>query len=158
MTPEVKVVEVDHERRAYTFEITVPLSMAVLMLGNPHPDGDMLKPIATAFPRALKDHRCQDCLLKIEKGETYRRDVLSYDGRAYTWLSHIACNTESLRHVGEFSDDGWSEGFLVRDIDRADWSPEYAAWYEAAHAIQTRAIPAQCDEKPPETRPEHTES
>lgn len=42
--------------------------------------------------KARKEHKCSYCGLKINKGDTYERSGLVFEGSAYTWKSHITCH------------------------------------------------------------------
>jgi len=42
--------------------------------------------------KARKQHRCNFCSYKIEKGSTYLRTTLKNDGELYTWKAHDLCN------------------------------------------------------------------
>lgn len=95
--------------------------------------------IKTAFPKAREDRQCQDCLLLIKRGDTYRRDTFKDDDSVYSWSAHIPCHSEAAHH-NDGDENGWSEGYLVNDIARADWSPVYAAWYELTRAEQAKEV------------------
>lgn len=41
--------------------------------------------------KARKEHQCGYCLSKINKGEIYRDDTLTYEGEIYQWKSHLDC-------------------------------------------------------------------
>lgn len=41
--------------------------------------------------RAIKEHKCDYCLLPIVKGKTYIRAVYKYEGSIYAWKSHSHC-------------------------------------------------------------------
>lgn len=41
--------------------------------------------------KARKEHRCNFCLLPIEKGSVYLNAVYKYDG-LYSWKSHLDCS------------------------------------------------------------------
>lgn len=40
---------------------------------------------------ARKIHRCNWCLLPIEKGEVYSRQAVVYEGTIFTWKNHKSC-------------------------------------------------------------------
>lgn len=48
--------------------------------------------ISSSTPKANKDHICNYCGLKIQKGNQYSRQVNKDGGDVFTWISHFHCN------------------------------------------------------------------
>lgn len=129
MTPEVKVVEVDHERRAYTFEITVPLSMAVLMQGGQMTAEENL---GECRHRARKFHQCHSCDLGIWPGYFYIRGRYVFDGRAYSLAFHEQCHKE-VHRIDE------------AERQRNPFAPPVDAWQHAEYALANNAEEPESD-------------
>lgn len=70
-------------------------------------------------PIARKEHTCNFCNQKIQKGEKYNRHGLVYDGAAYSWKSHIHCD-ELASHFKMY-DDCWDEGLTGDDFREQVW-------------------------------------
>jgi hypothetical protein len=72
---------------------------------------------------ARKAHQCDDCLEQIDPGEVYHDSRLLYDGRAYTWRSHLGCyalrQTEYARDL-ESLPEGWVSGYELADYATAE--------------------------------------
>lgn len=72
--------------------------------------GAMLDLISQTERKARKDHTCNYCGEKIEKGETYRSAFLKDGGDVYQWKGHLRCNiiaTALWRYIDP--DDGMQE-------------------------------------------------
>lgn len=50
-----------------------------------------MKTLSDKKPKAIKEHTCDFCLLKIEKGAVYNNSSHVFDGHVYTWKSHLNC-------------------------------------------------------------------
>lgn len=61
-------------------------------------------------PKARKEHRCDYCNGKIEKGEKYQNSTHVHDD-LYTWKAHLSCQ-ELAEKMEMFKDcpDGVTEG------------------------------------------------
>lgn len=51
-----------------------------------------MQTLSSKTPVARKDHRCDYCNGKIEKGEKYENSTHVYDGEVYTWKNHLDCH------------------------------------------------------------------
>jgi len=47
--------------------------------------------LRTILPKATKDHKCNFCDGKIDKGTTYQIQSIVNDRRIYNWKSHLRC-------------------------------------------------------------------
>ena len=72
--------------------------------------------------KSRKNHCCDYCGCKIEKGTSYLNDTIVYDDRMYTWKSHPECADVGdfmFRH-GVYDGDGvtvdWFEDFVSRRL------------------------------------------
>lgn len=67
---------------------------------------------------ARKAHECASCMEPIQPREVYHEARLLYDGRAYTWRSHLGCyalrQTEYGRDL-ESLPEGWVSGYELAD-------------------------------------------
>lgn len=62
--------------------------------------------------KANKDHKCDWCLFKINKGETYCKSFNVSDGEGYTWKNHIHC-ANLMDAIGAYdSGDGISTEYF----------------------------------------------
>ena len=50
-----------------------------------------METIRTAIVKARRIHTCDYCGCEIPKGERYKRSVNVFDGKPYTWKSHLRC-------------------------------------------------------------------
>ena len=77
----------------------------------------MLETLDTSTPIARKEHHCDYCDGIIHKGERYEHQTLKYDGRLYTWKSHILCSrvAENIEPL--------DEGISQQEF--RDWIDEY---------------------------------
>ena len=75
----------------------------------------MITTIKESHPIARKEHLCEFCGCKINKGQKYYRQTNVYDGCIYDWIEHEECReiASELDMFGECdSDEGLSsEGF-----------------------------------------------
>lgn len=62
---------------------------------------------------ARKDHKCDYCEQKIQKGQKYDYQFC-VDGEAYSWKSHLDCN--ELACALEMFDDGYDDGLTQNDF------------------------------------------
>ena len=51
----------------------------------------MLTTLKESHPIARKEHLCELCGCKINKGQKYHRQTNVYDGRVYDWIEHEEC-------------------------------------------------------------------
>lgn len=51
----------------------------------------MLTTLKESHPIARKEHICELCGGKINKGQKYYRQTNIYDGRVYDWIEHEEC-------------------------------------------------------------------
>jgi len=52
---------------------------------------------------AIKEHKCDYCLMAIEKGTKYIKSVYKFEGTIYAWKSHSNC--QNIAHkLGMFQD------------------------------------------------------
>jgi hypothetical protein len=62
-----------------------------------------MKNIHTEQPTAIKEHKCDYCGFKINKGEKYQKSFNSDEGDVWTWKNHLDC--EKLCHdMGMFKE------------------------------------------------------
>ena len=74
----------------------------------------MVTTIKDSHPIARKEHICELCGCKINKGQKYYRQTNVYDGCIYDWIEHEECReiASELDMFGECDDEGLSsEGF-----------------------------------------------
>lgn len=77
--------------------------------------------ISDSIVTARKAHLCQTCnTTAIQPGTKYRRDVLVYDGRIYTWIQCNGCR-ECAGYVWDYS--GSPDEGIGQD-SYADWADE----------------------------------
>ena len=72
-------------------------------------------------PRARREHDCDLCGGLIAKGEKYDAAHMLYDGRAYTFRTHLGCIrlVQSADRAGwEWPDDGWTNNDFEELIDQ----------------------------------------
>ena len=50
-----------------------------------------METLSNTTPKAIKEHQCNYCGEKINKGEKYNSQTNVYDGDIYTWKSHKNC-------------------------------------------------------------------
>jgi ribosomal protein L24E len=61
--------------------------------------------IDSGIRKAIKEHLCDYCGGEIKKGEKYNYQNNKYDGRLYTWKSHVKCE-KLASHYNMFDDCG----------------------------------------------------
>ena len=75
----------------------------------------MITTIKESHPIARKEHLCEFCGCKINKGQKYYRQTNIFDGRIYDWIEHEECReiASELDMYDEYNyDEGLSsEGF-----------------------------------------------
>ena len=74
----------------------------------------MVTTIKDSHPIARKEHICELCSCKINKGQKYYRQTNIFDGRIYDWIEHEECReiASKLDMYDECDDEGLSsEGF-----------------------------------------------
>lgn len=64
--------------------------------------------------KAVKDHICGFCNMKIKKGETYIKSTHTHDGEIYDWKTHPHCEwIANTLGMYDFCDDGMTgEDFM----------------------------------------------
>lgn len=116
------------------------------------------------YPRARKEHRCEECGRAIQPGERYRRTAQKFDGYVSAWktcahceaaASYLVehCNGYVVGGVREDLEEHWCERapdrlFLARAIVgiRRQWSRRDGALMLARDLYQHRKLRAQRDE------------
>ena len=71
-------------------------------------------------PKARKEHQCNFCEHKINKGEVYNSQTNVYEGDIYTWKSHTRC-AEIASELRMFDDayDGVTAEYFWNSINSA---------------------------------------
>ena len=69
--------------------------------------------------KARKDHVCDWCNLKIDKGKIYRKSFNVMDGDPFTWKNHIHCE-KIAEHLKMFDDldYGLTEDLFQENINK----------------------------------------
>ena len=62
-----------------------------------------------SHPIARKEHTCELCGCKINKGQKYYRQTNIYDGRIYDWIEHEECR-DITHELDMFSECDYDEG------------------------------------------------
>jgi hypothetical protein len=70
---------------------------------------------------ARRGHLCSDCLDGIDAGERYHDVRHVYNGRAYTWRSHLGCYALRQTYYACGFEDGLPEGW-VSQYELADYT------------------------------------
>lgn len=67
--------------------------------------------------KSLKEHICNFCGLKINKGEIYMKSTHKYEGDIYDWKTHKHCAdiAEKLK-MYKYADEGVSMDFFTETI------------------------------------------
>ena len=96
--------------------------------------------LSSATPTARSVHYCQLCWRAITPGETYHRDGLVYDGRAYTWKECEHCTAfVSMARLWELDHDGEGLGhdnieqFEPRTRTEAVWLNRWLRGWRGRH-------------------------
>lgn len=67
--------------------------------------------------KAIKEHSCNFCTEKIEKGETYLKSTHKYEGEVYDWKVHKHCNALAERlKMYDDADEGVTCEFFQETI------------------------------------------
>lgn len=76
----------------------------------------MITTIKDSHPIARKEHICELCGCKINKGQKYYRQTNVFDGRIYDWIEHEECReiASKLDMFGECDSD---EGLSSEDFE-----------------------------------------
>lgn len=74
----------------------------------------MLTTIKESHPIARKDHICELCGCKINKGQKYYRQTNIFDGRIYDWIEHEECR-EIASELVVYDECDYDEG-LTPDL------------------------------------------
>ena len=80
----------------------------------------MVTTIKESHPIAKKEHICELCGCKINKGQKYYRQTNVFDGRIYDWIEHEECReiASELDMFGECDyDEGLSTDLFKEIID-----------------------------------------
>ena len=79
----------------------------------------MVTTIKDSHPIARKEHICELCGCKINKGQKYYRQTNVYDGRIYDWIEHEECGqiASELVVYDECDDEGLSPDCFKEIID-----------------------------------------
>jgi len=69
-------------------------------------------------PKARKEHVCDFCYDKINKGEVYNSQTNTYDGDIYTWKTHNKCSEiASKLKMYDDADEGVSGDMFIEYIN-----------------------------------------
>ena len=79
----------------------------------------MVTTIKDSHPIARKEHICELCGCKINKGQKYYRQTNVYDGRIYDWIEHEECLeiASELDMYDECDDEGLSSEVFEEILD-----------------------------------------
>ena len=79
----------------------------------------MVTTIKDSHPIARKEHICELCGCRINKGQKYYRQKNVYDGRIYDWIEHEECReiASELVVYDECDDEGLSSEDFEEIID-----------------------------------------
>jgi hypothetical protein len=67
--------------------------------------------------KAIKEHRCNFCSIRIPKGDTYMRSTHTYEGMIYEWKSHTWCEEIVNRlKMHESCDEGVTQNDFMEII------------------------------------------
>ena len=79
----------------------------------------MVTTIKDSHPIARKEHICELCGCKINKGQKYYRQTNVYDGRIYDWIEHEECLeiASKLDMYDECDDEGLSSEVFEEILD-----------------------------------------
>ena len=69
----------------------------------------MLITLKESHPIARKEHLCELCGCKINKGQKYHRQTNVYDGRVYDWIEHEEC-CQIVSELDMYSTCDYDEG------------------------------------------------
>ena len=65
--------------------------------------------------KANKEHVCNYCLEKINKGEHYYNSGHAYEGTVYTWKGHVNCS-RLLTELNMDGDEGITQEIFWEDV------------------------------------------
>ena len=89
--------------------------------------------------KANKEHKCNYCFQKIEKGQTYDFSTHTYDGIIYNWKNHIHCSSIAGKlRMWDNCDEGLSgEDFCesIRIEYQNIMSEHYSKLYESKEFV-----------------------
>ena len=88
----------------------------------------MVTTIKESHPIARKEHLCEFCGCKINKGQKYYRQTNIFDGRIYDWIEHEECReiASELDMFGECDyDEGLSSDLYKEIIDNYIYREHY---------------------------------
>ena len=93
-----------------------------------------METIRTATVKARRIHVCDYCGCEIPKGERYKRSVNVFDGKPYTWKSHLRC-AELCGKIWDYvdPDEGMTgESFIdaVQDLIHPFYCPFHCDEYD----------------------------
>lgn len=80
----------------------------------------MVTTIKDSHPIARKEHICELCGCKINKGQKYYRQTNVYDGRIYDWIEHEECReiaSELDMYDGCDYDEGLTPDYFKEILD-----------------------------------------
>ena len=69
----------------------------------------MVTTIKESHPIARKEHLCEFCGCKINKGQKYYRQTNIFDGRIYDWIEHEECR-EIASELDMYDECDYDEG------------------------------------------------
>jgi len=77
-----------------------------------------METIGNSKHKARKEHRCDLCHGKIEKGQIYERQFNKFDGDVYTWKNHEDCSKiASKLNMYQHCDEGLDSDTFREIID-----------------------------------------
>lgn len=95
----------------------------------------MVTALSSSTPKARKAHTCDSCLRKIAPGAVYNRAWCVDGGDAWTWKSHLSCQTAG-QILFDLDIRGDEDCLInVSDMDHEDRELIYAADPETFHAV-----------------------
>ena len=80
----------------------------------------MVTTIKESHPIARKEHICELCSCKINKGQKYYRQTNIFDGRIYDWIEHEECReiaSELDMYDGCDYDEGLTPDYFKEILD-----------------------------------------
>ena len=87
----------------------------------------MVTTIKDSHPIARKEHICELCGCRINKGQKYYRQTNVYDGCIYDWIEHEECReiASELDMYDECDDEGLSPDCFEEIIDNYIYQEHY---------------------------------
>ena len=76
----------------------------------------MVTTIKDSHPIARKEHICELCGCRINKGQKYYRQKNVYDGRIYDWIEHEECR-EIASKLDMYDEYNYDEGLSSENFE-----------------------------------------